>query len=65
VLQEIQADPELSATPVVMLTARRGESDIVDALELGAADYLPKPFSPDELVARIARLLPKARNSRS
>lgn len=57
VLQAIQADPELSSTPVVMLTARRGESDVVGAIEAGAADYLSKPFSPDELLARISRLI--------
>jgi len=63
-LQELQADRTLSAVPVVMLTARHGENDVVRALELGAADYLAKPFSPDELVARIDRLVPKARADR-
>jgi DNA-binding response OmpR family regulator len=41
-----------------MLTALKRQDDIVSALQLGAADYLPKPFNPDELVARLARLAP-------
>jgi two-component system alkaline phosphatase synthesis response regulator PhoP len=59
VLRELHADPDLSSVPIVMLTARRGESDVVNALALGASDFIPKPFSPDELAARVQRLLPK------
>jgi DNA-binding response OmpR family regulator len=44
--------------PVIVLSARKLESDIVAALELGASDYVTKPFILDELVARLARLLP-------
>ena len=51
-----------SRVPVVMLTAMRREADIVTALQLGAADYLPKPFNPDELVARLLRLAPARQN---
>ena len=40
-----------------MLTARKGEQDIVSALEKGADDYLVKPFIPEELMARLSRLL--------
>lgn len=58
VLQKIHEDPALKHVPVIMLTARRGEGDVVDALELGAADYINKPFSPEELAARVTRLLP-------
>ncbi|MBD3680028.1 MAG: response regulator [Rhodobacteraceae bacterium] len=43
--------------PVIMLTARKSESDIVKALEAGAADYIIKPFMPDELVVRIQKAL--------
>lgn len=47
----------LKNIPIVMLTARNREGDIVSALEEGALDYLTKPFSPTELVARIKRLM--------
>jgi DNA-binding response OmpR family regulator len=42
-----------SAVPVIMLTAKGADADRIKGLELGADDYLPKPFNPDELVARI------------
>jgi len=58
VLRLLRADPALSAVPVVMLTARRGESDVINALSLGASDFIPKPFSPDELAVRVQRLVP-------
>lgn len=48
---------QTSATPVLMLTARSEESDLVIGLELGADDYLAKPFSNRELVARIRAML--------
>ena len=55
VLREMrQAD---MTTPVLMLTARVGTSDKIQGLDLGADDYLPKPFSLDELLARIRALL--------
>jgi len=57
VCQAIRQDPALSATPILMLTARGEESDRVRGLELGADDYVTKPFSPKELVARVAALL--------
>lgn len=59
VLRAIQADTDLSTIPVIMLTSRREESDVVGAIERGAADYQLKPFSPDELIARIGRFLTK------
>ena len=58
VLQQVKADPELQHIPVILLTARSQESDIVRGLELGAADYMTKPFRPNELVVRVKRLLP-------
>lgn len=57
VLRRIRASDRHALTPVIMLTARRGEKDVVGALELGANDYLIKPFMPEELLARLARLL--------
>ena len=62
VLARIKGDPALSATPVIMLTALKGEKDIVSALERGADDYLVKPFIPDELLARLSRLLTRKNN---
>jgi DNA-binding response OmpR family regulator len=48
---------EVSTTPVIMLTARTDEADIVRALGLGADDYITKPFSPRQLVARVKAVL--------
>lgn len=58
VLRRLKADDALRAIAVVMLTALKRQEDIVEALKLGAADYLPKPFDPDELLARLARIAP-------
>ena len=52
---------ERSTVPVMMLTARSDEQDLVRALELGADDYLTKPFSPRTLLARMQALLRRAR----
>ncbi|MHA6316307.1 response regulator transcription factor [Altererythrobacter sp. CAU 1778] len=60
VLRRMRASEKHASTPVIMLTARRGEKDIVGALELGANDYLVKPFMPEELLARLTRLLKAA-----
>ena len=60
VLRRIRGADQDRSTPVIMLTAKRSEKDIVGALELGASDYLVKPFMPEELVARLARLLKAA-----
>ena len=57
ILRRIRETPALVDLPVVMLTARKQERDVVGALELGASDFLSKPFIPDELVARLRRLL--------
>ena len=57
VLRRVREDDSLKDIPILMLTARKQERDVVSALELGASDYLVKPFSPEELVARLARLL--------
>lgn len=57
VLRRLREDSSTRDIPVIMLTARKGERDIVEALRLGASDYLSKPFIPDELSARLVRLL--------
>ena len=57
VLRRLRADAATANIPVIMLTARRQERDIVDTLQLGADDYLVKPFIPEELMSRLARVL--------
>jgi DNA-binding response OmpR family regulator len=49
-------------TPILMLTARQGEEDRIAGLELGADDYLVKPFSPREVVSRVKAILRRAQN---
>jgi two-component system, OmpR family, response regulator RegX3 len=56
-LRRLRADPELRRLPVLMLTARAAEAERVEGLEGGADDYLTKPFSAAELVARVRALL--------
>jgi two-component system, OmpR family, alkaline phosphatase synthesis response regulator PhoP len=53
----LKSDPATRAIPILMLTAKSEETDIVTGLELGAEDYLPKPFSPKVLLARIRTIL--------
>lgn len=55
--RRIRHTPELKSVPVIFLTAKTTESDRVTGLELGADDYISKPFSPRELVARIKAVL--------
>ena len=57
VCQALRQEARTASLPIIMLTARGEESDRVRGLELGADDYLVKPFSPKELVARVAALL--------
>ena len=57
---ELRRDKRTSALPIVMLTARGDEADRVVGLEVGADDYVVKPFSPKELVARVRALLRRA-----
>ena len=57
VCRRLRAMPETASTPVIMLTARRDERDIIEGLKIGADDYIKKPFSLAELVARVRALL--------
>jgi DNA-binding response OmpR family regulator len=57
VCRRIRALPEVAAVPVIMLTAKGEDVDRIVGLELGADDYLPKPFNPRELLARIRAVL--------
>ena len=60
VCQAMRSDPAIAAIPIIMVTARGEESDRVSGLELGADDYVTKPFSPKELTARVTALLRRA-----
>ena len=58
--RRIKQKPELQDTPLILLTARGEEDDRVRGLEAGADDYVVKPFSPRELIARIRAVLRRA-----
>ena len=55
---------DLSHIPIVMLTAKSGETDTILGLELGADDYVKKPFSPNELIARVKTVLRRTESRR-
>ena len=57
VCKKLKSDVKTEGVPIIMLTAKGEEADIVTGLELGADDYVTKPFSPKVLVARVRRLL--------
>jgi two-component system phosphate regulon response regulator PhoB len=63
VCQQLKADPATQGIPVVMLTARSGEADRITGFELGADDYVPKPFSVRELVLRVDAVLRRRRQT--
>ena len=60
VTRKIKNDPKIKHIPIIMLTAKGEEADVVTGLELGASDYVTKPFSPRILVARIKAALRSA-----
>ena len=60
VCQAMRAEPSTAAIPIIMVTARGDEADRIAGLELGADDYVTKPFSPNELAARVSALLRRA-----
>jgi len=61
----LRADEKTAAVPIIMLTARADESERIVGLEMGADDYLAKPFSPNELVARVRALLRRSQRQES
>jgi two-component system alkaline phosphatase synthesis response regulator PhoP len=65
VCEAMRADASVAAVPIIMLTARAEESDKIAGLELGADDYVTKPFSPKELVARVGALLRRVERSKT
>lgn len=62
--RKIRALPDLSDLPILMLTARGDAADRIVGLELGGDDYLPKPFEPRELLARLRAILRRSRPGR-
>ncbi|UZK70335.1 response regulator [Sphingomonas sp. S1-29] len=61
VLARLKHDPGTAGLPVIMLTARRSEDGVAAALRGGAADYLTKPFVPEELLMRVETALAQSR----
>ena len=61
VLRRLKADPALSSVPVIMVTAKGHERDVLSGLQGGAVDYVVKPFSLKELAARVELALGKGR----
>jgi DNA-binding response OmpR family regulator len=58
-LQLIRSTPQTASTPVIVLSAKEQEMDVVRAFAIGSDDYVKKPFSPGELLARVSRNLQK------
>ena len=61
VCRALREDPEVSATPVILLTAKAQEADVQRGFAAGADDYVAKPFSPPELASRVDALLARAK----
>lgn len=64
VCKMLRRDPTTAAIPIILLTAKAAEIDRILGLELGADDYLTKPFSPRELVLRVKKILQRSPSSR-
>lgn len=60
-VRSIRSDAVLAGLPVIMLTSRGGEGDVIEGLQTGLDDYVTKPFSPDELAARVRTVLWRSR----
>lgn len=63
VCRALRADAATAALPIIMVTARAEETDRIIGLEIGADDYISKPFSPNELVARVRALMRRAKRA--
>src|SRR3984957_10069479 len=63
VCRKIKSSPELKTTPVIMLSAKSEELDVILGLELGADDYVTKPFSPKVLFSRIKAVLRRGKET--
>ena len=63
--RRLRQDSNLADLPVIMLTARSEEADVIAGIELGADDYIKKPFSPRELVARVGAVLRRTGQART
>jgi DNA-binding response OmpR family regulator len=59
-VRSVRESEKFPALPVIMLTSRHGERDVIEGLEAGLDDYVVKPFSPDELAARVRSVLWRA-----
>jgi two-component system alkaline phosphatase synthesis response regulator PhoP len=63
VCRALRADKTTDGVPIIMVTARADETDRIVGLDIGADDYLPKPFSPNELVARVRALVRRSKRA--
>lgn len=63
ICRELRREPSTKSVPILMLTARGSERDRITGLELGADDYLTKPFAIRELIARVAAILRRTQSS--
>jgi DNA-binding response OmpR family regulator len=63
VCRALRADRATATLPIIMVTARADETDRIVGLDIGADDYVPKPFSPNELIARIRAVVRRTRRN--
>jgi DNA-binding response OmpR family regulator len=63
VLAELKRDQRTQAIPVLLVTAQSKEEEVLKGLEMGAEDYITKPFSPNELAARVKKVLMRSGRS--
>ena len=63
ICRALRAEKSTEAIPIIMVTARADETDRILGLDIGADDYLPKPFSPNELVARVRALMRRSKRA--